>query len=63
MRALMDRHNLGPGQMHRPRVAQPGMAAATMASELSPRSVVAITGETADLSSVPDFTFAALPTP
>lgn len=44
-------------------VAQPGMAAATMASELSPRSVVAITGETADLSSVPDFTFAALTTP
>ncbi len=44
-------------------VATPGMAAATMTSELSPRSVVAITGETADLTSVPDFTFTALMTP
>ncbi|MFO0646757.1 MAG: ferritin-like domain-containing protein [Polyangiales bacterium] len=42
-------------------VATPGMAAATMASELSPRSFVAITGETTDLSSVPDFAFVALP--
>ncbi len=41
-------------------VASPGPAAAMMVSEICPRSVVAITGETTDLSTVPDFTFAPL---
>ena len=43
-------------------VAAPGMAAATMISEITPRSVVAINGETTDLSSVTDFTYAAMTT-
>lgn len=41
-------------------VATPGPAAATMITEISPRSVVAIEGETTDLASVPDFTYTAL---
>ncbi len=41
-------------------VATPGMAAAMMSSEIAPRSVVAIEGETNDLTSVPDFTYTPL---
>jgi bacterioferritin (cytochrome b1) len=40
--------------------AGPGMMAATMISEICPRSVVAIEGETSDLSGVPDFAFMPL---
>ena len=41
-------------------VATPGPAAMTMITEVSPRPVVAIEGEAADLSTVPDFTYAPL---
>lgn len=43
-------------------VATAGMNAAMMASQICPRSVVAITGETNDLSSVPDFSYMPLMT-
>ncbi|MFO0646758.1 MAG: ferritin-like domain-containing protein [Polyangiales bacterium] len=43
-------------------VATPGTAATTMVSEICPRSVVAIAGETTDLSTVPDLVFAPLGT-
>lgn len=42
-------------------VATPGPAAATMASEISPRPVVAIAGETNSLATLPDFEYTALP--
>lgn len=41
-------------------VAQPGPAAAMMVNEISPRSVVAITGESNDLNNIPDFPFMPL---
>jgi hypothetical protein len=38
------------------------MMAATMISEICPRAVVAVEGESMDLASVPDFTYTPLMT-
>lgn len=43
-------------------VAQPGPMAAMMTSEITPRAVVAIEGESNDLSNVPDFMYTPLMT-